>query len=460
MKVLIDTNVLLHGAPIEQLPFNEIGVSNPELLIHVKVLEELDNKKYEPTQIGKRARKVISKFRELRQTGAVPCNVVALDFVRNAKLAWNEMPDLDPLSNDSHIIAYALMNSSESSPVAVITSDFSLAVLCEQLEVEVFFVDKAPWMHIGEKSEGQLKREQQDKEKAQIFLEVKDAGNGSTIDGPISIETHRILSLTEEQESALRVKVNEQKDHQLSLSQEALVQALGGGRFDRKGFRKAWEDYPEKVIRFYNGLGFRHRRLSPAVNLDVILESTGRQPVLEVIFRIECTSGRFLDDRWQELLSPSFGVAELPAAPKRSDFERSFVHLDYPHPLANLPEFTGSTSLSRRPANPDEWYVGIGLEDGRNQAEELRCASFKHGQTFQPSYVWHPWDMEEDHATIEISVMSDNIPEHKSKKITVKLSYCELEGNIVDRVASSSEMGGCSKSTLEFWESAMTSSPE
>jgi len=60
MIVLIDTQILLRGANLGNLPFHELGFEKPTIVIHGKVLKEIDGKKYDSSNVGKKAKRAIS----------------------------------------------------------------------------------------------------------------------------------------------------------------------------------------------------------------------------------------------------------------------------------------------------------------------------------------------------------------------------------------------------------------
>ncbi|WP_249021624.1 PIN domain-containing protein [Conexibacter sp. S30A1] len=74
---VVDTNVLLHFMPLDQIPWPEVvGMREVRLILPLRVVEELDSKKYDQSKLAaKRARSILPRIEELVGPAGEPGNV-------------------------------------------------------------------------------------------------------------------------------------------------------------------------------------------------------------------------------------------------------------------------------------------------------------------------------------------------------------------------------------------------
>lgn len=113
VKAFLDTNVILEGRPLEELPWQEIDAEGPILaLMTPTAIKEIDSKKQDG-RVGKRAR-AFNRLIAPVAAGGLPILIresaprVELALSRAVRIPWDLYDDLDPEDGDSRIVAEVL----------------------------------------------------------------------------------------------------------------------------------------------------------------------------------------------------------------------------------------------------------------------------------------------------------------------------------------------------------------
>ncbi len=135
---VLDTSVLVHDPDsLENFQDNEIA-------LHVVVLEELDNLKKSPDEVGQMARIVIRKLDQYRQNGSLSSGVptstggkLRVEFSNNAEFENLLSIGLNK-TNDNHIISLAqkLQFQNPAKEVVLVSKDLNLRVKADACNVK------------------------------------------------------------------------------------------------------------------------------------------------------------------------------------------------------------------------------------------------------------------------------------------------------------------------------------
>jgi hypothetical protein len=113
VKAFLDTNIILEGRPLAELPWQEIDANGPILaLLTPTAIKEIDSKKQDG-RIGKRARE-FNRLIASVAAGGPPIVIresaprVHLALSRAVRIPWDQHDDLDPDDGDSCIVAEVL----------------------------------------------------------------------------------------------------------------------------------------------------------------------------------------------------------------------------------------------------------------------------------------------------------------------------------------------------------------
>ena len=116
VKAFLDTNIILEGRPLPELPWEEIDIAGPILaLITPTAIREIDSKKQDG-RIGKRAREFNRMIASVA-AGGPPIVIresaprVDLALSRALRIPWDKHDDLDPDDGDSLDLAPATQDS-------------------------------------------------------------------------------------------------------------------------------------------------------------------------------------------------------------------------------------------------------------------------------------------------------------------------------------------------------------
>ena len=128
---VIDTNVLMSD------PFSLEAFGENEVVIPITVLDELDDAKIRPDQIGRNSRFIIKKLDELREQGSLKEGVKFNKSIIKIELNnCKHIPEgLFSDKKDNRIISVAI-GLSKTKNVILITKDINLRVKCDTLGIK------------------------------------------------------------------------------------------------------------------------------------------------------------------------------------------------------------------------------------------------------------------------------------------------------------------------------------
>ena len=129
MKIAVDTNIILHGKWLEDLPWKDIlGEIPNEILIPNKVLQEFDEKKYDPKHHERAKKRSKSLHNLITQKTKSKINI-SYKILKINVLQIDFEPGLNPKSSDDWIINEIVKHEKETGKkVTLLTSDLSLSL--------------------------------------------------------------------------------------------------------------------------------------------------------------------------------------------------------------------------------------------------------------------------------------------------------------------------------------------
>lgn len=171
-KVLIDTNVILEGKDLRDLPWDEIDPTGPILVLLLPtLLQEVDSKKRDG-RLGVRARDfnrlvapLASKVDFITIRGANP--QVDIAFALCGKIQWDMYDELDPNEGDSRLVAEALhVKSHAKKELILISQDINPLILSRRQGLATF--------HLSESWLAKMEQSPHEKELAKLRRQVAD----------------------------------------------------------------------------------------------------------------------------------------------------------------------------------------------------------------------------------------------------------------------------------------------
>lgn len=126
---VLDTNVLLHFPKAFQV------FDDNEVIIPISVLDELDNAKVRPDELGRNARSAIRMLDELREKGSLSEGVKLNKSIIRVELNHqdNTPKGLSAEKKDHRLLSVAVGFKKDGKNVIVVTKDINLRVKCDAL---------------------------------------------------------------------------------------------------------------------------------------------------------------------------------------------------------------------------------------------------------------------------------------------------------------------------------------
>jgi PhoH-like ATPase len=108
-----------------------------EVIIPMSVLDELDNAKSRPDEVGRNAREIIRKLDSLRESGSLSDGVKLNNSIIKVELRYFDIPDgLSLDKTDNRILGTALGLQKEGKYVIVVSKDINLRVKCDAFNIK------------------------------------------------------------------------------------------------------------------------------------------------------------------------------------------------------------------------------------------------------------------------------------------------------------------------------------
>lgn len=269
VKAFLDTNIILEGRPLAELPWQEIDTNGPILaLVPPTAIKEIDSKKQDG-RIGKRAREFNRLIASVAAGG--PAIIirestprVELALSRAIRIPWNQHDDLDPDDGDSCIVAEVLhAKDMNSAGKLLVSHDIKPIAFASGYDITTLHVSDS-WLRQPEphpkdreiqKLSQQLAQYQAMEPNFEICIEMIDAE-------PVALI--RIEDLSDEERASIHNRIMDlnPRDDQVSSHSLSFISSYDHSyekRFDayQKRIPVFMANYAQKLERLFNQARFR-----------------------------------------------------------------------------------------------------------------------------------------------------------------------------------------------------------
>ncbi len=384
VKAFLDTNIILEGRPLAELPWQEIDADGPILaLMTPTAIKEVDSKKQDG-RIGKRAREFNRLIAPVAAGGA-PIIIresaprVELALSRAVRIQWDQHDDLDPDDGDSCIVAEVLHARDMSAHGKLLVShDIKPIAFASNYDLQTLHVSDS-WLRQPEphpkdreiqKLNQQLAQYRETEPAFEIGVELIDAE-------PVALV--RIEDLTDAERATIHRRIH---DLNPPMGQAQGPFGITPMNFDHT-YDKRFEAYRKRIPVFLSNYAQRMERLFNQARFRLTVANTGKVQAENLLVEVSVTNG-WLHDRYV-FVSPQGPTAPQPRVmPFIPNFESRF------------PQRVGRHEFQYKEA-PD---CGLAIS--------VTCVDFRHGQ----EYVFEgviSFDAREGEATaISVAVTASN----------------------------------------------------
>ncbi len=281
MRFVLDTQMFLHYNSFTDCDWKSIlGEDNLTLLIPQTILSELDEKKYDQRDhIRKRAREVISKFREIKKGGKVPCGI-NVEFIRNLgdDIDWNAL-GLNNSNKDHRIIAEILRikNQFKEENVCIVTADMNMELQAENYDIKVIYPPDEWLLRIKDPRDEKLAKLEKTIPKIRLsFYDKIAASRKDTLEISIRFNDNDLLS-------------QDTIEHQISKIKQYVDGKIARKRYGYFTPPDHIDIYKTKMSRYLNlyqsylhNLKIFHEWKTFAVKIKLCIENVGNLPADDV----------------------------------------------------------------------------------------------------------------------------------------------------------------------------------
>lgn len=382
-KLLIDTNVILEGKDLKDLPWSEIDPTGPILILLLPtLLQEVDSKKRDG-RLGLRAREfnrlvspLASNLDVITIRDASPRVDVALAICR--KIQWDEYDELDPNEGDARLVAEALhVKNHTKEELVLLSQDINPLILSRRQGIatlhlaESWLAKMEPSPH--EKELAKLKRQVADYARTEPQFEVK----ASLPNTPPVI--YIIASLDKSEADALQEKILKNNPRPIQALDQ--INRLGlGNRYDHT-LDDRYDKYRDKIVpAFINQLPRQLELTYGQIPFSFSLRNVGKVRAENMHVEIRCTNG------W--INSKIIAIPFYPKAPKGKD----------PYSVPNLHRYPHQYPHQYPPIDRHEVEVG---EVIKSHLFEAQCVEFRQGQSWDfKGVLWLDPNLDQDFTSV------------------------------------------------------------
>lgn len=400
VKAFLDTNIILEGRPLTDLPWDEIDKRGPIIaLVTPTAMKEVDAKKQDG-RIGKRARE-FNRLIASVAAGGPPLVVrssaprVELALSLAALIPWERHDDLDPNDGDSCIVAEAMhARGMNENGKMIVSHDIKPIYLAANNNMRTLHVSD-DWLRHAEPSpadkevqrlKGRLAEYEAKEPEFVISIEMLDCE---------PVPTVRIEELTDfERDRIERKIIMENPEYAQARSTYGLISGIGS--YDHS-YGKRYKAYRKHIPIFMNTYSQRLERLFNQARFRVMVVNAGNMQAENLLVEVSVSSG-WLHDRFV-WVSPGGPTVPSP---------RSLV----------LPHFTDPI-ISPRVLRHD-----FAFKDKPNCQTyfSVMCEDFRHGQKWAYDGIVGI-DPRKPESIITVAVTASNFrgKAHEKKRIERKL---------------------------------------
>lgn len=311
VTVFLDTNIVLEGAKVDELPWDEIASTGTiRVLIVPQVMEEIDSKKRDGRlgPIVREFNRTLWKAIDAGQPTVLREENprVELDVAKCDAVPWDDYDELDQTDGDARIVAQALCVRDVSGPQKLVSTDMKPLAYAKRYGLDIHRASD-DWLRPDELSEKdkkietltqELSRYRKDEPSFEIKVRVSDSAPAEVV---------KVEPLSDDQTEELTQLLLE-KNPQKAQRRSAYPIGLDDydSSYDDRYDKYADETVPDYVANYPDQLEtmFNQRFLT------VSIKNSGDVPAEHLVVNIRTTSG-WLNEKIV-LVSPSGPPAPQP----------------------------------------------------------------------------------------------------------------------------------------------------
>lgn len=390
VKAFLDTNIILEGRALAELPWEEIDAEGPIIaLVTPTAIKEVDSKKQDG-RIGRRARE-FNKFIAPVAAGGPPIVIrhsrprVELALSYAVRIPWNQHDDLDPDDGDSCIVAETLhARDMTDAGKLLVSHDIKPIALAANYDLETKHVsqkwlrsmDPSPADREVQRLKGKLAEYEAKEPAFDIKIEMLDGE-------PVSVL--RIEDLTDAERASIEhTIVADNPEEKQTLGRYSVRSDIV--RFDHS-YGAKYKAYRNRIPIFMSNYAQRLERLFNQARFRVEVMNTGKMQAEHLLIDVSASSGWIHDQFvW---VSPSGPNAPSPRTDHFLPIPQPSIHV-VPPPIGRH-EF----AFKDKP-------------DWRSSFFSVTCEDFRHGEDWAYDAVLGI-DPRAPETTITVTVTASNL---------------------------------------------------
>lgn len=362
VKAFLDTNIILEGRPLAELPWQEIDTDGPILaLMTPTAIKEIDSKKQDG-RIGKRARE-FNRLIASVAAGGPPIVIresaprVDLALSRAVRIPWDKHDDLDPGDGDSCIVAEVLHAKDMSAAGKLIVShDIKPIAFASNYNVPTLHVSdnwlRHPEPHPKDREIQKLNQQLAQHRAAEPAFEI-----GIELIEAEPVVLVRIEDLSDAERANIESRIQD-----LNPSQDQARDPIGSwsgiGTYDHS-YDDRLMAYQKRVPVFMANYAQRLERLFNQARFRLKVANTGKVQAENLLVEVGVANG-WLHDRF---------VFVSPQGPKKPRPRVMPIT-----PMANL--------RSMIPARVGRHEIEYKIAPNNGQIFSVTCEDFRHSQEY------------------------------------------------------------------------------
>lgn len=426
--VFPDTNVLLHGKVLEELPFLTIVKAGGKATVVLTrtVLSELDGQKTKNPnkglrdRAGKRSRALLNLYRN-DDRALSAC--VSVEFEMKAPAGDLAALGLDATLGDDRILAevLAVKNRSGERRVVLLSRDAGMLIKAAELGLESIELDDEHVLPVPDEQSSKLQALQRENEKLRSrvpALSVAFEDGRSFLES--SVMRPRKLS-----EPEIRARCEEAARSILAMAPPvptAMERMLGSSLLDVQGalarpsdsaireFNRQREAWLEKLADYF-GTDWLDDELLAArtVVLETVLGNSGTCPATDVQVELRFDRGVILEE----------GTRPTRRAPKPPTVPRGLLDTGSPFSSGgHLDALIGGTGRPRNVTGP---WVDNG---GEAPSVEWHVARIRHGESLRlPPFAMLLPGVEDLNVGVGVRIAAEELPEPRDTRLGIKVTF-------------------------------------
>jgi len=361
--IFIDSNIVLEAKPLSDLPWHEIDINGPILVLMVPtVLREIDSKKRDG-RLAVRARDFNRRIAEAVDSKKPLCvrptnPRVDMYFSSCKKIDWSKYDDLDQNEGDCRVVA-EILNSEfiDLSQVALVSQDIAPLIYATRHGLGAIRASEewqlAPEQSPLQKENAKLKRQVADLSKTEPEIQV-------AVKSPFMPKIYRVRPLERDQEFELLNKIQALSPKRCQ-SRDAW--RIGSSLEYDSSYDKKYEVFISSLPDFVSTIPKRLELTFGQIPIEIMINNIGKNRAENLHVEVKVIGG-WINEK--PVLSTSF-----PAAPIPELYKPLFNH--------NFHQNTGASEVGRH-----EVEVG---KMNRSSSFTLQCADFRQGQVWKQNLI-------------------------------------------------------------------------